>query len=590
MSASKKKKKSSLPAGRPTPPEDEPLRQDTMSPLRRWTLIGIAVFCLLIFSVTGPMADTIRGWFGSGQDRVYATLELPSGPDEITAQDYQQALMLRDWRERIFRVQEDSELEDVLVYATLMKLADEFDVVITDQDLRNFLLPAVGSAPGGYESLYRGLGFRNALQFETTMRALLRVERVRDLLASGAAPSDQDVLDEWKDQYREIRFQYAAWYPVEFSEAAAALEPEEGELERWFEEEMSPADRAALETEPAVAFDLLVLRAEDLDDPEVQQLLSGIEPTEEALQAFYDAHAFTLYRRPADEMEEGQSPILALDEVRDRVLRDYRLDEALSQASLSLPGEDDVAAWAKAHGFGYVSFDQPIPLSELADLPEFGSFALRNLFTGEVGVWMPGPVLQETGLAFLMRPTEIRERTMPEFDEIRDRVLDLWREAQRSRLAAEAAEAFLEAMPHGDDWVEGDPVVVSEEVFAQAAAADGRRPELIPWVSRMSRPTTDPFWGEADAVKRRLRSILGLALDELQDGQLVGPEDFGPNGIVVAQLIARRPADPERIWPSELTRSRVLASQKAEQRWLEEQLSYAGFAKAWKLTKVLDEE
>ena len=55
-----------------------PVETQKMSTGKRLTLIGVAIFCLLIFSVTGPMTDVITRWF-SGGPMAYATLTLPSG-------------------------------------------------------------------------------------------------------------------------------------------------------------------------------------------------------------------------------------------------------------------------------------------------------------------------------------------------------------------------------------------------------------------------------------------------------------------------------------------------------------------------------
>ena len=69
---------------------------EPMSPLKRWVISGVAVFCLLIFSVTGPMSDVITNWFGGGPP-VAATMELPSGMVDITYLDTERGTRLRGW-------------------------------------------------------------------------------------------------------------------------------------------------------------------------------------------------------------------------------------------------------------------------------------------------------------------------------------------------------------------------------------------------------------------------------------------------------------------------------------------------------------
>jgi hypothetical protein len=70
--------KSQPTAKKTTIPEDEDLTPQPMSRRRRLFLIGVAIFCLVIFSVTGPMMSAFDKAFGGGP-AVAATAELPSG-------------------------------------------------------------------------------------------------------------------------------------------------------------------------------------------------------------------------------------------------------------------------------------------------------------------------------------------------------------------------------------------------------------------------------------------------------------------------------------------------------------------------------
>ena len=118
----------------------EEVHVNEMSRGKRLALIAVAVFCLLIFTVTGPMADVLTRAF-AGKPPVYGTLELPSGPAEITAEEYQRAARQKERGERMMQqvFYTDNSRESILAYATLMKLADELKIEVGPEQLRSLL-------------------------------------------------------------------------------------------------------------------------------------------------------------------------------------------------------------------------------------------------------------------------------------------------------------------------------------------------------------------------------------------------------------------------------------------------------------------
>ena len=73
------------------------------------------------------MMQAISGAMAEGPG-VWATLDLPSGPAEITSEDYRraQSLLVKE-RQIMGRRSPEVDTEEVLAYATLIKFADEFD-------------------------------------------------------------------------------------------------------------------------------------------------------------------------------------------------------------------------------------------------------------------------------------------------------------------------------------------------------------------------------------------------------------------------------------------------------------------------------
>lgn len=579
-------------AKRPTPADDAPVRPDTMSRGRRLVLMGIAIFCLLIFSVTGPMAETLGRWFFSGGVRAYATMKLPDGDSaEISVEDYRTALAIQQFKTRLLRGGDDSSEERILYWAAMDKLADAYEMAISTQELRETVLAFTGGDARSYQNLYRGVGYSRPSDFEAMLARLMRLQKMEQMLASASVVTEDAVVREWQELYREIRFSWGTWSASEFAEAAAGLEPTEEQLQEYFDDKLTPLQRLDLEREETAKFTLLVVDAEAAMSDGVRALIgSDFDPSAAALQEFYNSRSLSLYRR--QDPQEGESAVLSMEEIGDRLLRDFRTHTALKQAYLSLVGGADAAAFAQQHGLRLHVQAEPVTLSEIEKLEDYGAFQLRMAYSGTPGTWLENPVMlpQPKSLGYLIRPDEVTQRAMPTFAEVREQVAGFWREGEQQRLAREAATEFVGVLPKQADWVDGDPTVIGEEEFSQALAAERRPQNQIDWIARTPRLTTDPPETFSSDVTRRVRSLLSGRLGDLVDGQVVGPEDFGELGVVVIHLAGRRDADPSRIWPSEVARARALAQQKAAQAFVADQLSFEGFAKAWELTKLIDAE
>ena len=558
-----------------------------MSRAKRWTLIGVAIFCLLVFSVTGPMMSTIASVMAEGPG-VWATLDLPSGPAEITSEDYRRANTLLS-RERQIMGARSPELdtESVLAYATLMKLADEFEVAVVAEDLQSFLSYQFAiSRATEYADIYKRFGFRNGHEYENVVSALIRQKKVEELLASGVVVTSEQVREDFSKYFEEFSGDYLVFSADDFAQAAAALEPTEEEFSSFFDEGLTPLQIRDLENEEAVAWEALILTSDALGTEAVAAWAPSDAPSSEALEGFYNYRRYSHYLRPEPEdgevRDEETSPTLSIEELGSRLEQDFRLHRAA--LLLSQEAGSDLSAFAGEKGVEFLAETTPVPRSELVDVPRIGSMELGELFRGEAGEWLPKAILVED-IAFVIRPIEIRAREMPPVADIKDSVVDFWREGQGKNLAREAAQSFLAKLPRSEGHVEGDPVVIAEEEFA----VEGHLVSKMDWIARRPRPVTDPLWGEDEKIAPWLRLQIGNQLDELLDGQAAGPYEFaGGDHQVIVRLKGRRPADTSTMWPGEMDSARARSSQEALRRFNSDNLSYEGLARAWNIQRTLD--
>jgi hypothetical protein len=571
-----------------TIPDDEDFGPKPMSRRRRLFLIGVAIFCLLIFSVTDAMISFFGNAFGAGP-AVVATAELPEGKVEFTAEDTARAAQMMEWEQRFFpMVGRGESEEDELVYALLRELADDLGLVVPDAMVRDAVLGIVGG-PENYQAFLRAQRFPSALSFELLIRDVLRVPLLEQMLASSQVPTDEDVLVEFKDRYEEFQLEYVVWNASDFATAAEALEPTEEELQTFYDEGLSFTQRRDLENEEAVAFEVVLVTADTLATEAVQAWLPTDEPSEETLDSFYEFNRRFLYERPLPEEGSEQDPelgpYLSREELGDRVQNDWRLQ----RAALALQGDaaeaDDLAAFAAEKGVEHIAYTDPVPSSQLPELPRIGSDRLAQLLRVDDGVFLANPVLGD-GFALLAKATAQTPRELPPLEEIRESVLDYWREGQLEVLALEAADAMVAGFPQPE--VEGDAIVVEAEGFATAATDTGLETGTLGWISRMRRPSVDPVWGEDDNVSDWLRTQVGRELDDAVESQILGPYEntfVEDPFVVVARLVGTREPSTEQIWPAELASIRSLLAFQGSQTFRADQLSFEAMAQHYSLTR-----
>lgn len=567
-----------------------PVHTQTMSRGKRAMILAVSIFCLLIFSVTGPMSDVFAQWMGGGPPLI-GVVDLPSGEHDIDQNEYRRAAINMEWEGRLLgrTTMPDDDTESVLAYATLMLLADEMEVAVSDAQLQAQLAPFAQAGAEAYRNFFRGYNFPSALAFESQVRQLLRVQAVLSLLSTAAVASEEDALSQWQEDHEEMRVAYTVFFPSAFADKVTTLEATEEELLELYDNGLTPIQRADLEKEQAVAFQTVVLTAEDLDAEAVQAWFQPEEPSEEALNGFYNSNKFTLYRRP--EPEDGQEVAtelgmhLTAEELGDRLRRDYLLNKAINELAFDLPAAEDVAAFAAERGATFLDFPEPVAISGLMDLEAVGHISLRRLFQGEDTIWMPNPVQLEDS-AYLMRPMSRTERELPALADIRGDLMTIWREGKQQEMAEEAAQSFVDALPRAEGALEGDPAVLSAEEFTAAASAAGQAMEDMGWVSRRARPAADPDWPMDATILRGLRARIGGSLQDLLDGEVIGPEDFGEDGIAVAQMIERRSPEVSSMWPMERDRALMMNQYMSQQRFMSDLVSFEGLSRAYNLRKL----
>lgn len=549
-------------------------------------LVCLFVFCLLTFTITAEMGAVFARLFTGGPPPV-AKLTMPSGKvSEVSLEEYRLAADLIGGR--------DASTEDVLAYATLRKLADAYDVVITDDDLRRSIeLQMMIRRVQSYEQLWRGMGFGHQLQFEAWLRESMRANTMAGLLRNGAVTTTSGAIDAWLEAREELRLEFATWEGKEFLDAAKQETPSDEQLAAFYDTGLSFQQKNELEREAAVQYEALVVTSDMLATAAVTAWAGSEPPAEQALADFYERQKYALYMRP--EPAEGAArpddwtPVLTQAEVGEKLALDYRLYSAAEKLLAAVAAATDLAAFAAEKGVEHVPAGEFTPLSQLKDAPRLGSPNLTSIGYQEAGQWSRLPILVGD-LAYLARVSARRERALPPLDEVAASVLDFWHQKRADELAKAAAEAFVKGLPRAEGAGESDPAVLDPAAFAAAVAAANRPVQVLEWIARRPRPAVDPKWGSEDRLRPYLRNEIGAKLDDYADGQVLGGLFLAdPATHVVARVAGRRPVDRQTMWPAEIEQARNEGVTAANRRFQEEQISYAGLSRAFLIEQVLNE-
>ncbi|NQU48528.1 MAG: peptidyl-prolyl cis-trans isomerase [Planctomycetes bacterium] len=569
---------------------DDELKPPEMSTRKRIMLIGVAIFCLVIFSVTGPMMMAFDSLFLGGPAAV-ATAQLPSGEVSLTQEDlFYAARLLESEKDMLSPGLHDHDDPNTrIAYALLRKLADDIDLVVHPSILRGYIQSMIQSRGfPDYKSFLAYYRYPTAVQFESHLADMMRVPLLEGMLSNSQLPEKDDILGEFKKRYQEFQAQYLIWNADDFAAATMALDPTEEELTEFFDNGLNFTQRQDLQLEETVTFDVLLLSADALQTDVVAAWAPQEEPSEEELGSFYDFNKRFLYMRPIpEELEDpAPEPFLSREELGDDLKRDFILQRAILTLVAEAGEAEDLQAFADSKGLEWIQQTDPVTRTQLLDLPRIGTDQLNQLFRFELNQWLGRAILND-GVAFLARPIARTEATLPPLEEVKDSVVDYWRESQQPVLARRAAEDFQAKFPAPE--VEGDAIIVDADGFTAAAAEFEMDIYPMDWISKTRRPATDPIWPADDKISPWLRGQVGRTLEDYEAGQLIGPLEYTlptEKYIVMVRLIDVRDPDENKIWPNELNSLRFSAYNTASRKFQEEQLSFNGLVTLYDLKVV----
>ncbi|HOI72586.1 MAG TPA: SurA N-terminal domain-containing protein [Syntrophales bacterium] len=275
-------------------------------------LLGIIVIVfVLYFGSLGGLQQTETIVTIDGKNLVYADFQ----------REYQN--MVEVYRQRLGNEVTDELIKDGrlkqqaldnLIHQTiLLKKADEMNIRVSDEDMKNFIMSVPAFQRNGVfdDRLYKqALRYNKvtAEEFEGIQRRAMTIARLEDLVQGSAKVSDSEISDLYRLQNEKMNLAFVAISPADFE---GRITPSEKDLESYLKEK---GDRYRVAER--IQLKVLAFPGKDYED--------AVKPSDEDVRDYYDRHK-------SDFRKDGRQ--LSLEQVRDRIVAEKKRVEGMYMAS-----------------------------------------------------------------------------------------------------------------------------------------------------------------------------------------------------------------------------------------------------------------
>ena len=453
--------------------------------------------------------------FGSMRSRNASVVAEING-EVITLETYRRAYyQMLDSYQRIYGAQLNDEmlellrlnemaLEQLIQRYLMSQEAERLEIEVDEVELRDSIqrIPAFQNNGAFDYQRYLDVLAQNSIsteQFESDHANDMRQERLRAVVLSGIAVTEEEARQWYKKSNAQVDLEYVFFAPTRYKD----IQPADDEVAAYFK-----SNEKSYLTRPEVRVRYLHFSVEAYKDK--------IEISDEQVSDYYHGHP--------DEFESGQSLEAAFDKIHGRLTdegaKSLALDKAEEVYNTVYDG-DDLADAGTAHGmlaqttpffaaegFRHKGISQPRKFAQVA-------FSLEQMAISEIQDFGDG--------YYLLQVVERSEPAVPEFDQVAEKAkADLIKSLQDRKAKAEAELFLAEAK--------------KEDSLSAAGAALGVKPL-----------TTGLFGRNLDIPGIGYDAQMSAAAFTLtEDKPLLEEAQKGPQGWYVLRLKERRlPAEED---------------------------------------------
>lgn len=474
----------------------------------KWLYIGVTIFVMVTFTVTGAMLDGLSDDSGK---RVAGRFVTKGGETiEVTAIDF------RNRSQRLNRMA-GGRIEEEGVWQVIMldALADEAGIVVGDEMRNRYIRAALSSieTKAQYQQFLKRAQLSEA-EFQEMMRDDARRNLYQQLAENPPRVLSEAIYERFKTDNEQFLIDYVAFSDDAIESGLDASSVSEDELKSFYEDDMNPVRKANDFSFPErYGLDAAVLDLAAADTATMAAMLpeSQREIQDEEIQSFYDANLDRYLIEDESEEDESEEDESAEDESAEdetdedetdededdfesyRELADVRAEiekeliatrlinaavgeynnlkferdrkkaaDAAKPAEPDANGEDEggeteegdeasadedlLALVAAKFGLEIVDFGEPMLLEAIKGLDRIGGADLESVrFLPEGGVRARHMNEDVRFGAVVRMKAKVAAEPKP-FADIKDQLPEVWREETARKRAEEGAKAFWDAL------------------------------------------------------------------------------------------------------------------------------------------------
>lgn len=327
--------------------------------------------------------------------------------------------------------------DNLIRQAIILAKADELNVRVSDEELRNSILTYPAFQRNGIfdQHVYEDTLRQNKMtpeNFESMQRKVIITKKIQDLILSGVHVSDREVFDIYRMQKEKINVNYIKF---SFKDYRDEVKPTQHALEAYFKEHN---DEFRVPEQIQVRY--LSFTAADYS--------TNSKVTDEDIKDYYERNKQRLSKNG------GKPPTLA--EVSEKIAAALRQIAGMSRAAEEARKAHDTIYQQENFDAYASSKGRPVQTSALFPAssipPEFRSLAdfSKNVFTlqkNEVS-----RVLSDDRGYYLFQIASRKPSYLPNVKEAEKEVASRYSEKESKMLCQKDAEALLERLKKGEAW------------------------------------------------------------------------------------------------------------------------------------------
>ncbi len=330
--------------------------------LTRWLYIGVTIFVMVTFTVTGAM---LSGLTDEGSGGLAGTFVTPKGKTvEISTEQFRRTSQSRN---RFFNEDQNATWR----FLMLETLAEEAGIHVPEKHLHLLIRQAlpVGSVDE-YERVLRARGI-SPPEFEKLIERQARVDLYQGLASDDPRLLSEKVYERFKSDNELFKLDYVAFSDEAEAEKLDPSSVSDEEMKRFYEEDLDPnTKRNEFSSPEKYGLDAALLAVDGADSEALRALLAEGQRDigDDEVQRFYENNREQRYRVESDdedgdagesseddegddgegegdddgeeeseseedeEDEDGADEYRPLDEVRDEIVRELLVTRVINQA------------------------------------------------------------------------------------------------------------------------------------------------------------------------------------------------------------------------------------------------------------------